>query len=167
MSKTTWLGARGTKLAAAALAVFAIAGCATLGLGGFKEPIVNFKDLRVRGLGLTGGSLDAYLNVYNPNGYKLDATRLTYTVAVDKNALGTGVLDSRFTVQNHDSTTVRIPIDFTYAGIGSAARQMMNSGSVPYTVNGDVTVATPAGNFTVPYSSTGRFSAFGGAQNSR
>jgi LEA14-like dessication related protein len=168
MSKITWLGARRTKLAAAALAVFAIAGCASLGLGGgFQQPIVNFKDLRVRGLGLTGGSLDAYLNVYNPNGFRLDATRLTYTVAVDNNPLGTGVLDSRFAVQNHDSTTVRIPIDFTYAGIGSAARGMMNSGSVPYTVNGDVTVATPVGNFTVPYTSTGRFSAFGGAQNSR
>ena len=167
MSKITWLGARKTKLAVAALAVFAIAGCATLGLGGFKEPIVNFKDLRVRGLGLTGGSLDAYLNVYNPNGYKLDATRLSYKVAVGDNPLGTGVLDSRFAVQSKDSTTVRIPIDFTYAGIGAAGRQMMNSGSVPYTVNGDVTVATPAGNFTVPYSSTGRFSAFGGAQNSR
>ena len=167
MSKTTWFGIRRTKLAAATLAVFAIAGCASLGLGGFKEPIVNFKDLRVRGLGLTGGSLDAYLNVYNPNGYRLDATRLTYTVAVDNNPLGTGVLDSRFAVQSKDSTTVRIPIDFTYAGIGSAARQMMNSGSVPYTVNGDVTVATPVGNFTVPYSGTGRFSAFGGAQNSR
>jgi len=36
---------------------------------------------------------------------------------------------------------------------------------VPYTVDGDVTVATPAGNFTVPYSGSGRFSAFGGAQN--
>ena len=156
---------RRTKLAAAALAVFAIAGCATLGMGGFKEPVVTFKDLRVRGLGLTGGSLDAYLNVYNPNGFKLDATRLTYNVSVGSNQLGTGVLDSRFTVQNHDSTTIRIPVDFTYAGIGGAARQMMQSGSVPYTVTGDVSVATPVGNFTVPYSGTGRFSAFGGAQN--
>jgi len=168
MSKTTFFGGRRTKIAAAVFAVMAIAGCASLGLGGaFQQPIVNFKDLKVRGLGLTGGSLDAYLNIYNPNGYRLDATRLTYTVAVDQNQLGTGALDSRFTVQNKDSTTVRIPIDFTYAGIGTAARQMMNSGSVPYTVSGDVTVATPAGNFTVPYSSTGRFSAFGGAQNSR
>jgi LEA14-like dessication related protein len=155
-----------TKLAAAALAIFAIAGCASLGLGGFKEPIVSFKDLRVRGLGLTGGSLDAYLNVYNPNGFKLDATRLTYKVSLgDQTELGTGVLDSRFTVQNHDSTTIRIPIDFTYAGIGAAGRQMMQSGSVPYNVTGDVTVGTPMGNFTVPYSGTGRFSAFGGAQN--
>jgi LEA14-like dessication related protein len=158
---------RRTKLATAALVAFAVAGCASLGaLGGFKEPVVSFKDLRVRGLGLTGGSLDAYLNVYNPNGFRLDATRLTYKVTVGNDAqLGTGVLDSRFAVQNNDSTTVRIPIDFTYAGIGAAARQMMQSGSVPYNVAGDVTVATPLGNFTVPYSGTGRFSAFGGAQN--
>ena len=153
------------KLAAAALAVFAIAGCASLGMGGFKEPIVTFKDLRVRGLGITGGSLDAYLNVYNPNGFKLDATRLTYNVSVGQNPLGNGVLDSRFTVQNKDSTTIRIPIDFTYAGIGAAGRQMMQSGSVPYTVTGDVTVGTPLGNYTVPYTGSGRFSAFGGAQN--
>ena len=158
---------RRTQLAVAAVVALAIAGCATLGRAGFSEPVVNFKDLRVRGLGLTGGSLDAYLNVYNPNGFRLDATRLTYTVTVGDNAqLGTGALDSRFTVQDKDSTTVRIPIDFTYAGIGSAARQIMQSGSVPYNVRGDITVGTPIGNFTVPYSGTGRFSAFGGAQNS-
>jgi LEA14-like dessication related protein len=158
---------RRMKLGTMLMAAAAISACATLGLGGFKEPVVTFKDLRVRGLGLTGGSLDAYLNVYNPNGFKLDATRLTYNVMVGQNQLGTGELDSRFTVQNNDSTTVRIPIDFTYAGIGSAARQMMQSGSVPYTVTGDVTVGTPLGNFTRPYTGTGRFSAFGGAQNSR
>ena len=157
---------RRTRLGAAAFAVIAIAGCASLGLGGFKQPVVSFKDLRVRGLGLTGGSLDAYLNVYNPNGFKLDATRLTYKVSLgDQTEIGSGALDSRFTVQNHDSTTIRIPIDFTYAGIGAAGRQMMQSGSVPYNVTGDVTVGTPMGNFTVPYSGTGRFSAFGGAQN--
>jgi LEA14-like dessication related protein len=158
---------RRMKLGTMLMAAAAISACATLGLGGFKEPVVTFKDLRVRGLGLTGGSLDAYLNIYNPNGFKLDATRLTYNVMVGQNQLGTGELDSRFTVQNNDSTTVRIPIDFTYAGIGSAARQMMQSGSVPYTVTGDVTVGTPLGNFTRPYTGTGRFSAFGGAQNSR
>ena len=162
----TRLMQRRTRFAAALLAVAAIAGCASLGLGGFKQPIVNFKDLKVRGLGLTGGSIDAYLNVYNPNGFNLDATRLTYKVTVGDNAeLGTGALDSRFTVQNNDSTTIRIPIDFTYAGIGAAARQIMQSGSVPYNVAGDITVGTPLGNFTVPYSGTGRFSAFGGAQN--
>ncbi|MGH7651389.1 MAG: LEA type 2 family protein [Gemmatimonadaceae bacterium] len=153
-------------LVVAVAAAWGMAACATLGRAGFAEPIVTFKDLRVRGLGLSGGSLDAYLSIYNPNGFRLDATRLTYNVLVGQNQLGTGALDSRFTVQNNDSTTVRIPIDFTYSGIGAAARQMMQSGSVPYTISGDVTVATPIGNFTRPYTGTGRFSAFGGAQNS-
>ncbi|MDQ6769208.1 MAG: LEA type 2 family protein [Gemmatimonadota bacterium] len=158
---------RRTKLGVMLVTVATMSACASLGMGGFREPIVSFKDLRVRGLGLSGGSLDAYVNVYNPNGFRLDATRLTYNVQVGQNQLGTGALDSRFTVQSNDSTTIRIPIDFTYAGIGAAASQMMQSGSVPYTITGDVTVATPLGNFTRPYTGTGRFSAFGGAQNSR
>jgi len=154
-------------LAMMLFAVAALTACASLGMGTFQEPIVTFKDLKVRGLGISGGTLDAYVNVYNPNGFRLDATRLTYNVLVGQNQLGTGALDSRFTVQDKDSTTIRIPIDFTYAGIGAAGTQMMQQGSVPYTITGDVTVATPLGNFTRPYTGTGRFSAFGGAQNSR
>ena len=158
---------RSVKVAAMLFAVGGMAACASLGMGTFQEPIVTFKDLKVRGLGITGGTLDAYVNVYNPNGFRLDATRLTYNVMVGQNQLGTGALDSRFTVQDKDSTTIRIPIDFTYAGIGAAGTQMMQQGSVPYTITGDVTVATPLGNFTRPYTGTGRFSAFGSAQNSR
>ena len=159
---------RRMKFGAVVLAVAAMSACASLGaLGGFAEPVVSFKDLKVRGLGLSGGSIDAYVNVYNPNGFRLDATRFTYNVMVGQNQLGTGALNSRFTVQDHDSTMVRIPIDFTYSGIGAAAQQMMQSGSVPYTITGDVTVATPVGNFTRPYTGTGRFTAFGGAQSTR
>ena len=40
-------------LIAAIGAVAALSACATLGLGGFKQPIVSFKDLRVAGVGLT------------------------------------------------------------------------------------------------------------------
>ena len=46
--------------------------------GEFKEPIVHFQDARVTGLGVTGGSVEVLLSVYNPNGFKLDGERLTY-----------------------------------------------------------------------------------------
>ena len=149
----------------AATAAMAItAGCSMLGKAAFQQPVVNLKDVAVQGVGLTGGQLAVKLNVYNPNGYRLDATRLSYSVAVGDNVnLATGILDSQFTVQSGDSTTVTIPVSFTYAGIGAAGRQLLNSGAVPYRVNGDVTVGTVVGNFTVPYSSSGRFTALGGA----
>ena len=150
-------------IAEAAVAV--LSGCASLGaIGGFKQPVVSFRDLRIAGVGLTGGSLDVFLNVYNPNGFRLDATRLTYKLMVGDQQLALGALDSRFTVQKGDSTVVRIPVDFTYNGIGGVARQMMNNGSANYRVTGDVTVGTPLGNFAVPYDQTGRFSVFSGAR---
>jgi LEA14-like dessication related protein len=153
-------------LGATAAAIAVVAGCSTLGKAAFQQPIVNLKDVAVQGVGLTGGQLAVKLNVYNPNGYRLDATRLSYNVQVGDTGTGvnlaTGTLDSQFTVQSGDSTTVTIPVAFTYAGIGAAGRQLLNSGAVPYRVNGDVTVGTVVGNFTVPYSSTGRFTAFGG-----
>jgi LEA14-like dessication related protein len=155
---------RRTMVAAAAAAMVASAGCSMLGNAAFQQPVVNLRDVSVQGVGLTGGQLAVKLNVYNPNGYRLDATRLSYSVAVGDNVnLATGVLDSQFTVQSGDSTVVTIPVSFTYAGIGAAGRQLLNQGAVPYRVNGDVTVGTVVGNFTVPYSSTGRFTAFGGA----
>ena len=151
---------------AATAAVALSAGCSALGRQAFQEPIVALKDVQVQGMGLTGGTLAVKLNVFNPNKYRLDATRMSYNVLVGDNVnFATGVVDNRFTVNENDSTTVTIPINFTYTGIGAAGRQLLNTGGVAYKVTGDVTVGTVVGNFTVPYTSTGRFTALGG--NSR
>jgi LEA14-like dessication related protein len=146
----------------AALAATALGGCASLGMGGFRDPIVQFSDVKIRGLGLTGGALDIVLSVYNPNGFNLNAARLTYRLMVEDKDLGSGVLDRAFRVKSKDSTFVTIPMDFTYAGLGVAGRQLLSSGAVNYRVIGDVTVDTPLGNFTRPYDQRGRFSSFGG-----
>jgi LEA14-like dessication related protein len=154
-------------LGAATAAIAITAGCSTLGKAAFQQPVVNLKDVAIQGVGLSGGQLAVKLNVYNPNGYRLDATRLSYNVQVGDSGngvnLAAGTLDNQFTVQSGDSTIVTVPVSFTYAGIGAAGRQLLNSGAVPYRVNGEVTVGTVVGNFNVPYSATGRFTAFGGA----
>lgn len=153
-------------LGAAWAAVVLTAGCSVLGRQAFQQPIVRLQDVRINGVGLTGGNLDVRLSVYNPNGYRMDATRMSYNVLVgDSVRFATGTVDSRFTVNGNDSSMVTIPVNFTFAGIGAAGRQLLNTGGVAYRVNGDVTVGTMVGNFTVPYTSTGRFNALGG--NSR
>ncbi len=150
-------------VAATAATLVAGAACSTLGRAAFQQPVVNLRDVRIRGIGLTGGTLDVLLSVYNPNHFRLDASRLTYRVALagDSVTLANGAIDSRFSVQDNDSTVVTIPVSFTYAGIGAAGRSLLNSGAVDYHVLGDVTVSTVVGNFTVPYSSTGRFTTTG------
>ena len=50
---------------------------------------------------------------------------------------------------------------FNWSGLGAGVRSIFNTGAVNYRVNGDVTVGTPVGNFTIPYSQTGRYSTLG------
>jgi LEA14-like dessication related protein len=145
------------KIAFVALAVV-VAACSALGRSAFQNPVVNLRDVRVLGLGTTGGQLEVHLGVHNPNNYRLDATRLTYRVFVgDTVGLANGALDTRTTVQAGDSTIVKIPVSFTYSGLGAAATQLLRTGAVNYRVTGDVTVGSVVGNFTVPYSASGQF----------
>ncbi|MFN9423190.1 LEA type 2 family protein, partial [Gemmatimonas sp.] len=137
-------------------------GCAALGRATFREPDVQLREFIITGLGLTGGSVDVVLSVYNPNGYKLDALRMTYFVEVDSIKLGEGELGNRFVVPEKDSSVVRLPIRFTYAGLGAAGRALLQSGTVNYRVRGDFSVGTPLGNFTRPYDRRGRYSSVAG-----
>ncbi|HLV25476.1 MAG TPA: LEA type 2 family protein [Gemmatimonadales bacterium] len=146
-------------------ALLATAGCQTLGRAVFSEPVVDFRDLRVRGLGVTGGTIDVELSIYNPNNFALDAKRFTYRLMMDSTQIADGELADLFSVRSGDSTIVTIPVRFTYAGLGHAGTQLINSGSVDYRVAGDVTVGTPLGDFTRPYSQRGTFNALDGGRS--
>jgi len=143
------------RIALSLVALFATA-CATLGYASFKEPVVTYKDAVFTGLGVSGGSLEVVLNVYNPNSFRLDGTALTYRLSLDSVPSGTGALSDRFVVQEGDSTQVKLPLSFTYAGVGQAGRQLIQTGSVNYTISGEITVSTPIGNYTRPYSGKGK-----------
>lgn len=161
MGRRTRLRRWMTAAAAVALTAGGTA-CASLGRAVFREPVVTLREFSVTGLGLTGGSVDVVLSVYNPNGYTLDAISMTYRVDVDSMQLGDGALGGRFVVPEKDSAVVRLPVRFTYAGLGAAGRSLITAGTVNYRVRGDFTVSTPLGNFTRPYDQVGRYSSVSG-----
>ncbi|HEX4934177.1 MAG TPA: LEA type 2 family protein [Gemmatimonadaceae bacterium] len=157
-----WWGVRTVAVAAVAATLAATTACASLGRASFKEPVVTFKDARITGLGVSGGSIEIVLDVYNPNRYRLEGTRLTYQVLVDSTKFGEGAYTTRFGVDEGKTSEVRLPLSFTYAGVGAAGRMLMQTGTVQYRVIGDFTVSTPVGSFTRPYDQTGRFSTLQG-----
>ncbi len=94
----------------------AVAACSFLGKQAFEQPIVHLQKVEIAGIGLTGGSLNVELSVYNPNHYRLDATRLTYRVLLNSDSvtLADGAMEQPFTVKDNDSTIVKIPVNFAY-----------------------------------------------------
>src|SRR5690606_38816143 len=117
-----WYGLSRSRIVAVMLLtpMLFVAGCATLGRAAFREPIVSLREVAVTGLGFSGGHVNVVLSVYNPNSYNLGALGMTYQVDIDSVPLGSGQLGERFVVQQGDSSIVRLPISFTYAGIGAA-----------------------------------------------
>lgn len=144
-------------------AMLAISACAGFGKGGFKEPVVSFRNVRVGGIGLSGGEVNIVLSVYNPNGYRLDASRVTYQLFVDTLPLGSGALDSHFSVPSNDSAEVELPLHLSWSGVSAAGRQLLNDGTVPYRVKGDLTVGSGVGDFTIRYDRAGHFNSLTGA----
>lgn len=143
----------------ALLGLVGLAGCKTLARQAFANPVVEVKDVKVRGVGPEGGSLDVVLDVYNPNEYRLDATRITYQVWVDTSRIANGAIDKLVTLGQKGRSDIVVPVEFTFAAVRMALMQMTLRGSVDYRVTGEFTVVTPFGNITRPYSGAGRLDA--------
>jgi len=131
--------------------------CSGLVKSQFANPVVELKDVRLRGVGLQGGSLDVVLDVFNPNPYRLDASRVTYNLVVDTSHIAQGSVDKLVTLETQKKSEVVLPVTFSTQQLIGAASAMQKTGSVEYTITGEVTVATPFGNFTRPYQGKGRF----------
>lgn len=143
------------------LLVGMLTACATVAKAAFATPVVTLREVRVGTVGLSGGTLDVSLSVYNPNDFNLDASRITYEVLVDSALVGSGESVGRVVVPPLDSAIVRLPVQFNWQGIGVAGTSMMNRGVVEYRVRGAMLIASGVGTITLPYDQRGRFGAPG------
>lgn len=123
----------------------------------FDEPIVAMRDVRLAGAGLTGGSMDIVVSVYNPNDYAVQTPRLTYHLLVDTARVASGDYDAILELPARDSAQIRIPATFSYASMRSAGRSAASVGAVSYRMVGRISVGTPYGRLSAPYDRTGRF----------
>lgn len=139
----------------------AVAACATLGRSVFATPTVELKDIRMKAIGLQGGSMDIILNVTNPNDYRLDATRLTYNLYVDTIKVAFGEIHKAATLEAHKKNEVVVPVSFSMQELIRATQLFSQTGGVDYRVTGEVTATTPGGSFTRPYSGVGHFDNIG------
>ena len=162
-----WVGARSRPLRARRTALFvalavsgmAPSGCATL----FQAPEVRLASVRVVGLGLRGGTLEAGVLVSNPNGYALRSGQLRYELEVAEpgdsasrgwTPLANGQLDREVQVPAGDSVILGIPIEFTWEAVGSTIRSLLDRGTFDYRVSGALELRSPLRR-SVPYRHTG------------
>lgn len=138
-----------------ALALALLGACATLQRLSFQRPTVAISEVHITGLGLSGGSLDVVLDVYNPNSYELRSPRMDATLDLEDTPFGTLGLAQPLRLPAGSHSSVSLPLRFTWEGVGAGAKALLQNGSVRYKLGGDLYVDTPIGEKTIGLSTTG------------
>jgi LEA14-like dessication related protein len=132
-----------------------LGGCA--GLPGYlKDPDLHLDRVIVRGVGLTGGTMDLIVGVYNPNNFDLNGTKLQVGLDVENSHVGDLEYDDDFQMQKGDTTALTLPVRFDWNGLAGAARSALGYGELPYKLTGQLTIQTPFGDRKVPFTREGR-----------
>jgi LEA14-like dessication related protein len=151
----------GGRFTAAVLCVLVLSAC---GSRAVKQPEITLESVQVGGLGLRGGTLLVDVVVHNPNRFALNANQLKYALAINQAGptaedgwidFASGVYDQSLTVGARQTERVRIPVEFSYSGLGGAASTVLRSGTFTYRATGEVDVRTPLGTYVVPFQRRG------------
>jgi len=132
------------------------ASCATLRNAiAFEEPQIELKQVDITGFGLQGGTLDLVFDVYNPNQYRLRSTRLEVGLVLASTDFGEALIDKPLDLSPQNHSRVVMPVRFTWAGVGAAARSLLQSQELPYQITGAVILDTPIGERRVQLKGSG------------
>jgi hypothetical protein len=120
------------------------------------QPRVNLRSLAVRNVGLAGGTLEVGLAFHNPNRLTLNGSALSAGLDVEGTHFGDVALAGPFTLAGNDTTVVTVPLSFSWSGVGSAARSVLNSGAVNYGIEGHFALRLPTGtDLQIPFTGQG------------
>lgn len=129
-------------------------GCAVLASGcasiqhalRFEEPDIRLQEIRITGLGLTGGTLDLSLDVFNPNGFRLRTMRLELGIDLEQVHFGDALLETPVELPAQQHSLVTVPVRFEWSGLGAGAQALLTRQAVRYGLTGSAILDTPIGD---------------------
>jgi LEA14-like dessication related protein len=142
-------------LAAAVAAATLVGACALAQTLRFERPTVELDAIQITGLGLSGGSLNLMLDVFNPNSYDLRTMRIEAGIDLEGTHFGDVMLERDVLLPANEHAVLEVPVAFTWAGLGAGARGLLGRGAVNYTMESRIAVGTPIGDRTVALRSAG------------
>lgn len=124
-----------------------LAGCKTLGSAlHFTEPDVQLKEVQLTGIGLSGGTLNLELDVFNPNDFRLRSTRMELGIDLESVHFGDALLETPLDLPSQQHTLVTVPVRFEWAGVGAGARGLLARQAIHYGLTGTASLGTPLGD---------------------
>jgi LEA14-like dessication related protein len=118
-------------------------------------PEVELKQIGVRSVGLTGGTLDAKVAIRNPNGTTIRGTGLRLALDVQGHRFGETEWTRGFELAPDSVVTFTVPVSFEYKTVGRAAIGVLGHGDVRYAISGRTYLHHLGESWRFPFSREG------------
>ncbi len=121
----------------------------------FEQPSLRLRALEVTEIDLEGVSVVLWLEVFNPNDYDITTIRVDADLELEEAHFGSAVLEESVVLAGASTTTVKVPAEFEWEGIGVGARALLLHGSLNYDLETRLRVKTSLGSRTVKLGNRG------------
>ena len=118
-------------------------------------PEVELKQIGVRSVGLTGGTLDAKIAIRNPNGITIRGTGLLLALDVQGYRFGETEWTRGYELAPDSIVTFTVPVSYEYKTVGLAARGVLGHGDVRYAISGRTYLIYLGDNWRFPFAREG------------
>lgn len=136
-----------------------LSGCATISeWANLQSPQVEVAGIKVASVGLTSGTFNVTLRVNNPNRVDLHGTHLAAMIDTKGARFASIDLSNAFDLPKGSAVPIVVPVTIEWSGANTAVRQLIGSGTVPYSIGGRVTIDTPIGAKGLDFSGSGTVS---------
>lgn len=137
----------------AALLILMLSGCASLKqLSEAQKPSASVIKVSVADLSLKTITLNAQVNIENPNPFELKTAGLELDAAIAGHSLARiSQPDSQLTLPASGNKTIDLPVTITFSELFAAAKNVKGKNKVPYGLSGEILVAVPVlGTISMP-----------------
>lgn len=131
----------------------ALFSCSSLTKNFLKDPEVKVLDLAITNISPQDISVDAKLNINNPNPIPIHISKITYGLNFSGQNVTEGIFDEGVQVPSQGAADVIIPLKFKYSAINSLIEGFMKKNlSKDYELTG----AVDMGLFSIPFNKKGQ-----------
>jgi len=124
----------------------------------WEEPSIVVREVHVQPLSLKEIHLQLGLDVRNPNRFDLTIASLEYTVYLNQEKIGNGVLAREVLIPKMTTTRVRVPVEAQFLDWNKCLKTVMTARGMPYQIEGKAMVKTLFGHLEFPFSKSGQMS---------
>ncbi|MDL2229678.1 LEA type 2 family protein [Treponema sp. OttesenSCG-928-L16] len=108
-----------------------------------KEPRLSVHSVTMESVSFDGMGLLCKVQVENPNAFAIPFPEIGWDFFINDNAFLEGVLKEGGSIKARETTTVNIPLQFTYEGLFNTFSSLIGAGELAYAIGLDIVFPIP------------------------